>query len=61
MKDDVAPVDIQFEATDDIEIASIALALDGTKITEFTDFKDYRRAVTTIGTIHWQMERICLP
>ncbi len=45
VKEDVAPVDIQFEATDDIEIGSIALSLDGTKITEFTDFKDYRRAL----------------
>ncbi len=45
VKDDIAPVDIQFEATDDIEIGSIALTLDGTKITEFTDFKDYRRAL----------------
>jgi hypothetical protein len=45
VKEDVAPVDIQFQATDDIEIGSIALTLDGTELTEFSDFKDYRRAV----------------
>lgn len=42
---DVAPIDIQFEATDDIEIQSIAISLDGTEITTLSDFKDYRRAI----------------
>lgn len=45
VKEDVAPVNIQFEVEDDIEIATITLDLDGTKIGEVSDFKDYRRAL----------------
>lgn len=45
VKEDVAPIDIQFEVIDDIEIKSIDVMLDGTKIKEFTIFKDYRRAL----------------
>jgi hypothetical protein len=47
VREEVAPVNIQFEATDDIEIKSIVLKLDGTQIAQFSDFKDYRRAVQT--------------
>ncbi|MFA5974230.1 MAG: LamG domain-containing protein [Lentimicrobiaceae bacterium] len=39
------PIKIQVEASDDIELASIAIQLDGTAITSFSSFKDYRRAV----------------
>jgi len=41
------PLDIQFEATDDIEIASIIVSLDGTQLTTFNDFLDYRRVTKT--------------
>jgi hypothetical protein len=39
------PVKIQCEASDDIELASIVLQLDGTQIATFNNFIDYRRAV----------------
>lgn len=45
VKEDVAPVTIEFEVEDDIEIQSIAVQLDGTNIAELSDFKDYRRAL----------------
>jgi hypothetical protein len=38
-------LNISFTVTDDIEIKTISLTLDGTEITSFTSFKDYRRAV----------------
>ena len=47
VKEDVTPIVIDLEATDDIEIQSIVINLDGGKIAEFTDFKDYRRALET--------------
>ncbi|MDR2810897.1 MAG: hypothetical protein LBB84_10160 [Tannerellaceae bacterium] len=45
VREDVTPLKIEVEAKDDIEIGQITLQLDGTTITEFTDFKDYRHAV----------------
>lgn len=45
VKEDVAPVNIEFQVEDDIEIGTITLTLDGTKIGEVSDFKDYRRAL----------------
>lgn len=45
VKEDVTPINIQFEVIDDIEIKTITVMLDGAKIKEFTDFKDYRRAL----------------
>lgn len=47
LRDEAAkvPVKIQCEAADDIELASIVLSMDGTEITSFTSFKDYRRGV----------------
>jgi hypothetical protein len=39
------PVKIQCEASDDIELASVVLQLDGTQIATFSSFIDYRRAV----------------
>lgn len=41
----VASVDIKFEVTDDIEIGSIEVNIDGTVLETYNDFKDYRRAV----------------
>jgi hypothetical protein len=35
----------EFEVTDDIEIQTISVTLDGTKIKEYTSFKDYRRSL----------------
>lgn len=45
VKEDVAPVNIEFQVEDDIEIATITLTLDGTEIGAVSDFKDYRRAL----------------
>ena len=41
----VTSVNIQFEATDDIELKSISVKIDGTEIVNYAEFKDYRRAV----------------
>jgi len=41
----LASINIQFEVTDDIELKSISVLLDGAEITSFAEFKDYRRAV----------------
>jgi hypothetical protein len=43
--DVVAPVTISFEATDDIELASVSVKIDGTEIVSYSDFRDYRRAI----------------
>ena len=43
----VATVNIQFEATDDIELASVKIIFDGADVKTFSDFKDYRRAVVS--------------
>lgn len=47
VKEDVTSINIQLEVTDDIEISSIEVLLDGTKIGTFNQFKDYRRALTS--------------
>lgn len=47
VKEDVAPIAISFEATDDIEIQKIGVSIDGSEVASFTDFKDYRRAIQT--------------
>lgn len=47
VKEDVIPIDIEFEVRDDIEIESIRIELDGNQIAEMTEFKDYRRVVDT--------------
>jgi len=47
VREDVSPVKIEFDVTDDIEIGSIAIKLDGVQITEYTQFKDYRHVVET--------------
>jgi len=41
----LATINIQFEVTDDIELKSISVLMDGTEITGYSEFKDYRRAV----------------
>jgi len=41
----IASVNIQFEATDDIELKTISVSIDGKEITTYSQFKDYRRAV----------------
>jgi hypothetical protein len=46
VREDVSPINIQFEATDDIEIKSVVLTLDGTQVGEIGNFKDYRRAIS---------------
>ncbi|MDN5211847.1 LamG domain-containing protein [Fulvivirgaceae bacterium BMA12] len=41
----VTSINIQFEVTDDIEINTISVKLDGTEITGFDKFPDYRKAI----------------
>ncbi|MCW0483747.1 LamG domain-containing protein [Gaoshiqia sediminis] len=43
--DAVASINFDFEVRDDIEIASISLKVDGTEITSYSTFKDYRVAM----------------
>ncbi len=41
----VTSVNIQFEATDDIELKSVSVLMDGKEIAAYNEFKDYRRAI----------------
>ena len=41
----ITSINIQFEATDDIELKSVAVQLDGIDLISYTQFKDYRRAL----------------
>lgn len=41
----VTSITIDFEVTDDIEVASVSVALNGVGIGNFSDFKDYRRVL----------------
>jgi len=41
----VTSINIKLEVTDDIEIGSISVLMDGSEIANFTKFKDYRRAL----------------
>ncbi len=43
VKEDLTPLTIQLEVTDDIEIQKVTVQLDGSEITSFSEFKDYRR------------------
>lgn len=43
--EDVVPITIKFEVTDDIEITEVSVSLDGTSLTSITEFKDYRRLI----------------
>ncbi|MDX1409847.1 MAG: Ig-like domain-containing protein, partial [Saprospiraceae bacterium] len=39
----VTTINIKFEATDDIELGSVKVDMDGSEIASFSEFKDYRR------------------
>ncbi len=41
----VTSITIDFEVTDDIEVASIAVSIDGNNVGNFSSFKDYRRVI----------------
>ncbi len=43
--EDVTPIDISFEVTDDIEVESIRLELNGSEVATYTEFLDYRRVI----------------
>ena len=49
VKDIVTSINIQFEVTDDIEIGSINVTLDGNQIGTYSSFKDYRHAIEEIA------------
>jgi hypothetical protein len=40
-----APMNFEFDVSDDIEIQSITISLDGAELETYDDFKDYRRSV----------------
>jgi hypothetical protein len=41
--DMISPVTVQVEVTDDIELKSVSIKMDGKEFAKFTEFKDYRR------------------
>lgn len=41
--EDVTPLTIAFEATDDIELQTVTVTLDGTQIAAYSEFLDFRR------------------
>lgn len=43
--EEVTDIDIRFEATDDIFLERVELAMDGNNFATLTDFRDYRRVV----------------
>ena len=43
--EETTDLDVDIEVTDDIEIASISVQLNGSEIAKFNSFKDYRRAL----------------
>lgn len=45
VNEELATITVKFEAQDDIELSSVEVWLDGSKIGTYTDFKDYRRLV----------------
>lgn len=45
--EDVTTIDINFEATDDIELKETVLRLDGNEIARFNEFRDFRRFLKT--------------
>lgn len=45
---ELASINIQFEVTDDIEVQTVQVLVDGTEVETFTDFKDYRRYVGNV-------------
>ncbi len=45
--DESTTINFEFEVEDDIEITTISIALNGTTLETYSDFKDYRRVATT--------------
>src|SRR5690606_36271404 len=45
--DESTNINFEFEVNDDIEITTIAIALNGSTLETYTEFKDYRRVATT--------------
>ncbi|MBJ2174676.1 LamG domain-containing protein [Aureibaculum sp. A20] len=45
----VVPITIEFEVTDDIEVADIQVLMDGTEIAMMSDFLDYRRVLAEVA------------
>lgn len=45
--DESTQINFEFEVNDDIEITTITIALNGSTLQTYTDFKDYRRVATT--------------
>jgi hypothetical protein len=45
--DEETDLDIQIEVTDDIEISTVQLTLDGTNLATYNDFTDYRRFLSS--------------
>lgn len=45
--EDVTPIEISFEVTDDIEVETIRLVLNGSEIATYSEFLDYRRVIKT--------------
>ncbi|MDT7829375.1 LamG-like jellyroll fold domain-containing protein [Pricia sp. S334] len=45
VNEELASVDIDFEVTDDIEVASVKVMIDGKQIGSYSNFKDYRRLI----------------
>lgn len=43
--DVVTAINIAFEVTDDIEVASVSVKMDGTEIARYNEFLDYRRVI----------------
>jgi hypothetical protein len=43
--EDVTPITIRLEASDDIELGTITVDLDGNTIVSFDEFRDYRKAI----------------
>lgn len=48
VNDAVISVDVDFEVTDDIEIGSISVFIDGNQIATMNDFTDYRRVLQSL-------------
>ncbi len=48
VNDKLVSIDIEFEATDDIEVANIKVTMDGTEIANLSNFMDYRRVLANI-------------
>ncbi|AXP82096.1 hypothetical protein CJ739_3033 [Mariniflexile rhizosphaerae] len=48
VNDPLISVNIEFEVTDDIEVGSISVFMDGSQIATFTNFIDYRRVLESL-------------